>query len=364
MRRRRQIAAFMTIVVLWIPDSANAQADPPKSQPTERSQSKQLEQREQFSERTPELERQDQNWWTPWYLVDYGLIGAGTTALIVGEEMEPTYQAAIGPAYNPDDPASFFADPDAQSSVGRRFIDEHQGETVPASWVVGAIGGATLYLGALEGHAWAEGTGSAQQFHDMMIGFLETTALTAGVTNLVKPSVGRLRPDFQDRARRYVCSTDAPDSVNCDGYRNQPLSDDPDEVEAIMLDGRRSFFSGHSSNAFSVFTYTSLAIGGHYVWGEDATPRSRAAGIVSQGALMTMASFVAASRLIDGRHHPGDVLSGAAVGLAFANFSYWRRFDLDGNSRGRNLEFMEQADVDVEIGPAANGLGVQFTLRH
>jgi membrane-associated phospholipid phosphatase len=296
-------------------------------------------------------------------LVDYGLIAAGTTALIVGEEVEPTYDAGIGPAYNPDDPGSFFASPDAQL-VGERFIDEHQGETVPASWVMGAIGGATLYLGALEGKAWADGSGSAQQFHDMMIGFLETTALTAGVTNLVKPSVGRLRPDFQDRALRHVCSTDAPSNVDCDGYRNQPLSDDPDEAEAILLDGRRSFFSGHSSNAFSVFTYTSLAIGGHYVWGDDATPRSRAAGIFTQSLLMTTASYVAGSRLIDGRHHVSDVLSGAAVGLAFANFSYWRRFDLAGNPRGRDLQFWEQVDLDIELGPAPNGAGVQLTVRH
>lgn len=348
------------MVVLWVPVSANAQTETQKNQRAEQSQNEQVELDSQ------DLAQEDEDWWTPWYLVDYGIIAAGATALVVGEEMNPTYDAAIGPAYNPDDPASFFTNRDAQISVGERFIDEHEGETVPASWVMGAIGGATLYLGATEGRAWANGTGSAQQFHDMMVGFLETTALTAGVTNLVKPSVGRLRPDFQDRARRYVCSTDQPSGVDCDGYRNQPLSDDPDEAEAILLDGRRSFFSGHSSNAFSVFTYTSLAIGGNYVWGDDATPQSRAAGIFAQGALMTTASFVAASRLIDGRHHPSDVLSGAAVGLAFANFSYWRRFDSAGNPRGRNLEFMEKADLDLEIdlGPAPSGAGLQLTVRH
>lgn len=298
-----------------------------------------------------------QDWWTPWYLVDYSLIAAGATAFVIGEGMQPADEALIGPTYDPNHPDKLFDAP----AISQPYLREGNGETIPKEWVIAAIGGAGVYLGALEAVSWRDGTGSPRQFHDTMIGFLEAVALTAGTTNLVKPTVGRLRPDFADRARRYLCSTDDPQRLDCQGYRDASLANDPAAADKLFMDGRRSFFSGHSSNSFAVFTYTSLVVGGHYVWGERATPRSRAAGIAAQSVMMGAATFIAASRVIDGRHHPTDVLAGGATGFFFANFAYWRRFD----ARGRPYSlYDDEDDFAFEVGPAPRGVGVQLTVRH
>ncbi len=296
------------------------------------------------------------DWWTPWYLIDYGLIAAGTTAFVVGQQMTPSTPALIGPAYDPQHPSKLLQ----YSDISRPYLPEGQGETVPKEWVIAGIGAAGIYLGALEGMDWHDGTGSARQFHDTVIGFLEATALTAGVTNLIKPEVGRLRPDFADRARRYLCATGKARNLDCGGYRNQGLSSDPATADKLFLDGRRSFVSGHSSMSFSTATYTSLVIGGHYIWGAGATPESRAAGVAADSVLMGLATFVAGSRVIDGRHHPSDVIAGGAIGFLFANISYWRRFGPDG--KPQSLFEGNDDDVAWQLGPAPNGVGVQLTV--
>lgn len=298
-----------------------------------------------------------EDWWTPWYGVDYGLIAAGTTAFVIGEELTPSREALIGPSYNPDDPSGVFS----SNVIDQPYLDEGTHETVPKEWVIGALGGAAIFMAGLEGSKWADGSGSARHFHDTMVGFLETTALTAGATSLAKPAVGRLRPDFGDRARRYICSSDPAEQYECDGYRDQPLAEEPEENDHLLLDGRRSFFSGHASHSFSVFSYTSLVIGGHYVWGQDATAQSRAAGIIAQTALMTAAGYISASRVMDGRHHPTDVLTGAMVGLAFANFSYWRRFGLDGQPYAGPGD---TESAQFELNPPPAGAGLSITVRH
>ena len=160
----------------------------------------------------------------------------------------------------------------------------------------------------------------------------------------------------QDRVRRYYCNRPDHADVDCAGLNEGPLSEDPSKIEKIWADSRRSFPSGHASTSFALATYAALVTGGHFVWGKEATDTTRAWGIPLQAAVLSLAAFVAWSRVNDGRHNLSDVLTGAALGTAMANLAYWRRFDTAGHSR--NSDFAGTA-MSLTGGPAgATGVGL------
>lgn len=326
---------LLLVVVLW----AQMVAAPAAAEPTPTGHAEQADQA-------------DQDWWTPWYLVDYGLIASGAAAYLIAGQMGPRDKPLLGPQYDPENPTAVL-DEKYSARIGHPFADD---ETAPAGQtvaIIGAMGGALILE---EGISWlAAGRRPTRRTHDTIVGFLETTALTAGATEIAKTFVGRLRPDFQDRAARHLCNTDPPAGLDCAPYVGRPLASDPAEAEALFEDGRKSFWSGHSSLSFSTFTYLSLVTGGRWVWGANATPTSRALGIVAQTLFMTTAAFIAGSRLDDGRHHVTDVVVGTAVGLGLANFSYWRRFDGHGES------VRSHSSVRLVPGPAS---GLSLVVEH
>lgn len=291
------------------------------------------------------LEGESMGWWSPRYLVDYGLIAGGIGAFTVGERQGPTQWARIGPRYDPDDPTDIFE----SDQLNRTYREHGPGETYSDRRMMVTMGAVGAGIVGLESHNWRRGDGSGQQLHDAAIGYAETTAVTAGLTSWTKSLFGRLRPDFRDRALRYHCDLE-PERYeeHCDGYEDRPLADEPHRKMRRLRDGRKSFMSGHASHSFNTFTYTSLLIGGHWVWAEDTTRQRRVLGIAAQTAMMGFAGFITASRVHDGRHHPTDVLAGSLLGLGVANASYWRRFDTDGNLR---------RGPDRSTGPQISGFG-------
>lgn len=294
-------------------------------------------------------------WWSPSYLVDYGLIAAGTATYIVGDRTEARADALIGPQYDPDDPIPIFE----SDELTRTYLEERTEETYPTRWLEITMFSVGVGVAGLEGTQWARGDSSARAFHDQLVGYAETTALTAAATEITKPVFGRLRPDFRDRALRYHCNEE-PDRYDeyCEGYRGRPLDEDSEEARELLEDGRRSFISGHSSHSFNTFTYASLAVGGHFVWGERATTATRVAGIAAQTAMMGTAVYITGSRIFDGRHHTEDVVAGSLVGVGMANLSYWRRFDITGNPRGSGGE---TDTVSAGLKPFGAGPGVAVT---
>lgn len=295
----------------------------------------------------------EDGWWSTHYLVDYSLIAAGTGVFVLGESLTPRTPALIGPAYDPESPMEITDHP----ALDQPYLAEGTEETVPASWVIGGIGVGLAGLAAMEGAHWYGGSGSAPRFHDTVVGFSEAVALTAGLTSLTKPVVGRLRPDFGERARRYHCNQEQ--YPGC-GTETAPLADDPEHAQELLHNGQRSFFSGHSSHSFNLATYGILAIGGRYVWGEQATGGSQIGGLVAQSLLLGLAMYTSGSRLIDGRHHRMDVVTGALVGMAVANFSYWRRFDSSGGLR--RLSASPQMAIGATT--ASSSPTLTITIRH
>ncbi|XP_045782144.1 phospholipid phosphatase 5 isoform X1 [Maniola jurtina] len=139
--------------------------------------------------------------------------------------------------------------------------------------------------------------------------FLLAWSLSLGITGIltdsVKLIVGRPRPDFFYRC--FPDGIETPD-LQCTG--------DPGDI----IEGRKSFPSGHSSISFC-----SLGIASAWVCGRLGTvARRRGSGVrvLSTLAPLVAAACIALSRTCDYHHHWQDVLVGSILGLSVSLFCY------------------------------------------
>ena len=126
--------------------------------------------------------------------------------------------------------------------------------------------------------------------------------------------------------------------------------------EKFIIDGRKSFPSGHSSFSWMCFTFSAL-----YTWGKlrAFVPRFRHQSFrfVSGFVFILPPLYISISRTQDYRHHWEDVLVGAIIGVICAYVSYhlyypslsdsfcyysnrqiyWRKRDDQFSESGRNL---------------------------
>ncbi|KAJ1726054.1 hypothetical protein LPJ61_005452 [Coemansia biformis] len=155
-----------------------------------------------------------------------------------------------------------------------------------------------------------------RSFHDMNVGILGlcmALVLNMMVTNTVKNLAGRLRPDFIDRCNLDLSQVSEPTI----GLLTSAVCRQADE--SFLLDGMRSFPSGHSSFSFAGLGYITLWLCGHMniVDCRGRTYKSFVALAPLLGALL-----ISVSRTKDYRHHWQDVLAGALLGVAMAWFAY------------------------------------------
>jgi len=151
---------------------------------------------------------------------------------------------------------------------------------------------------------------SLPMIHHGMISVCASRGLAELVTEFLKHTVGRLRPDFLAR-----CKWDKALKA-CTG------------PHAGIVEGRKSFPSGHSSTAFSGMVVLSLWIAGQTgAWYFNApcsgSPiRSRLASLFLTLLPLFWAIFVAVSRVEDNKHHPEDVVVGSTIGIISAMICY------------------------------------------
>ncbi|KAF9036663.1 phosphatidic acid phosphatase type 2/haloperoxidase [Panaeolus papilionaceus] len=153
---------------------------------------------------------------------------------------------------------------------------------------------------------------SLWDLHNSSLGLVLSLALTGSITQLVKITVGRPRPDVISRCIPKAGSEDPPL-----GLSNSTICTQTNH--AILLDGFRSFFSGHSSLSFAGMGFLAFYLAGklHLFDRRGHTGKAWLAL-----APFMVALLVAISRTMDYRHHWQDVLVGSIVGTVLAFFGY------------------------------------------
>jgi diacylglycerol diphosphate phosphatase/phosphatidate phosphatase len=136
------------------------------------------------------------------------------------------------------------------------------------------------------------------------VGLILALAITVLVTNIVKPLVGRARPDFLAR-----CDADplVTSKLVCRGSK------------ALVAEGRRSFPSGHTSSSFAGLMFAAFFLAGQMSLFDG---EGRAYRLVVSVIPFLLAVFVGISRVMDYRHHWQDVLAGAILGTVIAYLCY------------------------------------------
>lgn len=139
-----------------------------------------------------------------------------------------------------------------------------------------------------------------------ILGVVLSIYLTASVTNCIKLAVGRPRPDFLER-----CFPDGKinNELKCKGHA------------ADVIQGYKSFPSGHSSFAFSSFGYVALYIAGKCQC-FTLKGRGHAYKLCMVVIPLVWATLIAASRTADFHHHWQDVIVGSILGLVISYICY------------------------------------------
>ncbi|KAF8740515.1 Acid phosphatase-like protein, partial [Rhizoctonia solani] len=164
-------------------------------------------------------------------------------------------------------------------------------------------------------------------WHLSMLGLVLGLATTGAVTQVVKVTVGRPRPDAIARCKPTAGSHDR-------AVFGLVTTDICTETDVYMMkDGWRSFFSGHSSSLLLIrvpeltrlaVSFAGLGFLSFYLAGKlhlfDERGHTGKAWIALTP--LTGALLIAISRTMDYRHHWQDVLVGSAVGLLFSYFAY------------------------------------------
>jgi diacylglycerol diphosphate phosphatase/phosphatidate phosphatase len=136
---------------------------------------------------------------------------------------------------------------------------------------------------------------SVQIYQQYVLGL----ATTEAITEMVKVTAGRLRPDFLDRCKPNP-------SLKCTGDANS------------VLQGRKSFFSGHSSISFycmGFMVFWMLREGWNIL--KVRSNRRNLNGVVFLSTLLPflLPLYVALSRVQQNVHHVEDVMAGSLFGL-------------------------------------------------
>lgn len=148
-------------------------------------------------------------------------------------------------------------------------------------------------------------TGNYNDYTQALLAWTLACAINAFLTETGKLVVGRLRPDFY-----YRCFPDGKmtKDLECTGSLKE------------VIEGRKSFPSGHSSFSFCSLGFVSVWLFG--ILGVLSRSRGQALRVVTCLLPLVIAGVVAMSRYCDNHHHWEDIVVGSMMGLSTSYFCY------------------------------------------
>ncbi|KAF1939120.1 lipid phosphate phosphatase-like protein 1 [Clathrospora elynae] len=213
-------------------------------------------------------------------------------------------------------------------------------ERVPVPWlcvyVIGApaviIGIYTMVIDGLFSRQTAMPTGRAgikrlsgrYRFKDRLwelncgiLGLGLSVGAAFTITGALKNAIGKPRPDLIDRCKINQ------DMIDHTLYALQNSTICTQTDNYIMQDGFKSFPSGHSSVSFAGLFYLSIYLAGklHVLDAKGEVWRTFLVMVPALGA-----ALITGTRIMDARHHPFDVISGALLGILVSWGSYRQYF--------------------------------------
>lgn len=154
---------------------------------------------------------------------------------------------------------------------------------------------------------------SIHDFHSGVLGLCLGLSMTIMLTDVIKITAGRPRPDMLSRCNPL------PDTVDPQFGLSSIAVCTTNMNTHIMIDGFKSFPSGHSSFSFAGLGFLAFYIAGKIKMFDEK-------GHTYKGFLFAFpiigALLVAISRTEDYRHHWQDVTIGALLGTFCAYFAY------------------------------------------
>lgn len=284
-----------------------------------------------------------------WYGAEYiAVVGAGTLVATGALDNVQPLPALMGPSVLLQEPDStLIFDARLDDVIGRPILQEK----VPTSALTVTIGAAILAAAGVDFAVRQD----LHRTHAIILGGAEAVLGAAMITEGMKLTFGRLRPDFRERWLRAACDgvTLAPADLDCSG-----VGDDGFVVDhEFLIDGMKSFPSGHASTSFAAATFLALQVGSEHLWGEHGAEWARPIAGLAVGGLLAGAGYVAATRVSDNRHHLEDVVVGSMVGAASGTAAYLIHFDMSGRARRRGSDRSETMVTSVAPLPVPGGAG-------
>ena len=190
--------------------------------------------------------------------------------------------------------------------------------------------------------------------------FILGVLFTLLTTEMVKLKVGRLRPYFLT-----VCKPILSDAM-CKDNQGYNIFVEPESYnctgEEAEREARKSFPSGHTSLSFYTATFLIVYMKARLQrmssdQCDDGKDKSfRIFSMMFSGlkilrpflqfGILTLATYIALTRISDYKHHPGDVLAGMVVGIFFALMTLIFLMDLFHCPRSFDIE--DKADKRLE----------------
>lgn len=198
-----------------------------------------------------------------------------------------------------------------------------------------------------------------------VLGYFALGALcTLLTTEMAKYKIGRLRPYFLS-----VCQVPLDEATCKDEHGNYKYVLDYDCAgdDHEVREASKSFLSGHSSFSFYCAAFLVVYIHARLSRLPTTEPKKpyRTFKIIFRGlkivrpflqfGIFCLAFYIALTRISDYKHHPGDVVMGAFVGLCFASIILFFLMDLFNRPRVFKMEVLNSIIADSMDGLPRSG---------